>query len=546
MKKMQKGSSDRAYHSFDEGARTTPQWLDTSLSIGGWLTLISLIIGPLWAGSYFGHWRMPLLVTGSIASGLLFLCGLTGPKKKWLCLVPILWIALQGVFMSYNSWGKFITNKATPWWIFDRADQPFPNLPGAVDVTWANDSISYILPCLGLIFGVRYLVMRQPKWFALLCKTIFWTGAAVALVGLIQRSTGASSIYWLESLKYEYHVYKHFFGPFRSPGIATCYLNIALAFGLSYTLNSVRSVSKKTRSKNKQSKPSLLHILFPLSGTVLIPIAAINSGSKTGMLLSFLTIIIWGILNWRAITSAIDRSMELFSGNKRMERNVALIALGCIGLLLLLIYAGYAWKRWETAHKLGYSSLENRIAANKVILKIITRDEIKPAKFGPDQEKLEEHFAKVRSKKWGALGLGPGSFYPIFPYHKGELQEKVKGTWFYAHNDYMQTLLEWGWLGGSCFFILVGGGLFLLAREVFFHRKDYGKTRFIYLRGYFIGLLILMLHANIDFPFQIESIAMTVSVILGVAWGTSELRKVGSPKNKRRPHKKKLATTTTS
>jgi len=64
-----------------------------------------------------------------------------------------------------------------------------------------------------------------------------------------------------------------------------------------------------------------------------------------------------------------------------------------------------------------------------------------------------------------------------------------------------------------------------LAREVFFHRKYHSKTRFIYLRGYFIAMLFFLLHASVDFPFQIESIAVTFAVMLGVAWSVVDLRR---------------------
>ena len=44
------------------------------------------------------------------------------------------------------------------------------------------------------------------------------------------------------------------------------------------------------------------------------------------------------------------------------------------------------------------------------------------------------------------------------------------------------------------------------------------------MRGYLIAIAMCLLHALIDFPFQIESIAITMSVLFGAAWAMPGLR----------------------
>ena len=130
----------------------------------------------------------------------------------------------------------------------------------------------------------------------------------------------------------------------------------------------------------------------------------------------------------------------------------------------------------------------------------------------------------VGDESWGAMGMGPGSFYPLFPYYSGQIDTLITGIWVYAHNDYMQTLVEWGWLGTALLALCIGGGYFVLAREIFFHRNDHSKSRFIHMRGYLLAMTVFLVHAVIEFPFQIESLAVIFSVMLGVAWASPAVR----------------------
>jgi len=61
-----------------------------------------------------------------------------------------------------------------------------------------------------------------------------------------------------------------------------------------------------------------------------------------------------------------------------------------------------------------------------------------------------------------------------------------------------------------------------LARETLFSKENHSKNRIILFRGFLIAMATTLLHANVDFPFQIESLAITFSVMLGVAWGGVE------------------------
>jgi O-antigen ligase len=93
----------------------------------------------------------------------------------------------------------------------------------------------------------------------------------------------------------------------------------------------------------------------------------------------------------------------------------------------------------------------------------------------------------------------------------------VTGRWDLAHNDYLQTLSEWGVIPFLSFVALLCGAVtrgFLL-----WHRPDGSSTALLGLCGA-LSLSGVLLHAWVDFPLQIPSIQLFTSVIAGLLLGT--------------------------
>ncbi len=119
-------------------------------------------------------------------------------------------------------------------------------------------------------------------------------------------------------------------------------------------------------------------------------------------------------------------------------------------------------------------------------------------------------------------GLGQGPFALYFPLTTACRAISVPGTWRFLHEDYLQTLLEWGWLGSSLWALLFFGGIVVGIRSY----KKYAGAEWTPRRRVLQPLVILALmgvalHALIDFPLQIESIQLYVATYLGLCWGSS-------------------------
>ena len=121
----------------------------------------------------------------------------------------------------------------------------------------------------------------------------------------------------------------------------------------------------------------------------------------------------------------------------------------------------------------------------------------------------------------GLFGFGPGTFRVVFPTYNRSGSDQVPGTWRFLHEDYLQTLLEWGWIGGILWALLFFGGITVGIRSYKEHaRREWTPRRRVLQPLVIIALMGVALHALVDFPVQIESIQLYVATYLGLCWGS--------------------------
>jgi len=121
----------------------------------------------------------------------------------------------------------------------------------------------------------------------------------------------------------------------------------------------------------------------------------------------------------------------------------------------------------------------------------------------------------------GLLGFGPGTFRVVFPIYNRGGSDQLPGTWRFLHEDYLQTLLEWGWIGGILWALLFFGGITVSIRGYKEHaRREWTPRRRVLQPLVTIALIGVALHALVDFPGQIESIELYVATYLGLCWGS--------------------------
>ncbi len=105
------------------------------------------------------------------------------------------------------------------------------------------------------------------------------------------------------------------------------------------------------------------------------------------------------------------------------------------------------------------------------------------------------------------LGIGLHNFETVFQvYNHAFVADKTVG---YAHNDYLQLLIETGWIG---FIILVGGCVYFAGKNYRLIRQldadDADPKRFFLAVGAFSGMVSLAFHSFFDFNLQIPANAL--------------------------------------
>jgi hypothetical protein len=122
----------------------------------------------------------------------------------------------------------------------------------------------------------------------------------------------------------------------------------------------------------------------------------------------------------------------------------------------------------------------------------------------------------------GVWGMGPGAFPLVFPYYaaQSESLETLRGFWRHAHCDYLEFLIEWGWLG-SLPWMWLGGCIALKSVKQFRSRPVLSSWETLCTAA---ALGLVCLHAVLDSPLQNPSVLM-----VALFWAASAVSKPDGP-----------------
>ena len=395
------------------------------------------------------------------------------PRILWAVSILLL---LVGWWMVANAKAIYDSD----YYLFVGVTRLLPWAPGSVDQAVSYAWMIRATTLIGTICLVAD-VFRDPKWLLRLWTTLAVTGGSIAFLGLIQKASGAPMIFW----KAIDRPVTTFFATFYYHGNAGAFLNLTLPL----------TIGLAVRSFTRPGQPIVRALWLVLA---LVSVVAIFANtSRMGQVLGAAIVI--------SLTVGFGPTLFGAARRRRFEWRMALVGgviiLGALFAIIKTSRVDRSLQRWER------------------ISETVPRDARWLA--------TEAAVRALPEASW--LGFGPGTFHIVFPYFTGGLDARLRGEWIHLHEDYLQTLIEWGWFGGALWAGLFFGGIAVAVRSRISARAQTWTPRQRFLLPLvLVGLASVLLHALVDFPLQIASIQLYVATYLGICWGSSRWSELGS------------------
>ena len=435
-----------------------------------WLFYVALFFAP-WAYGGTKSWSIKLIDTLLAGVLLLWVIELLLNRRKptfprFLLFLLIALLAIGG-WMVLNA-GAILD---TDFSVFVAIAKSVPRAPGSVDYVLSAAWMIRAALLSGTILFVADL-SQDNRALVHLYDAIGFVAGSIALLGLLQKATGAPMIFWQSSPE---GPIKTFFATFYYHGNAGAFLNLVLPLTAGLAL----------RAFTAHSGPNVRAMWAACFVLCLASVAA-----NTSRMAQFVALLIIIALGWRLGPALLHRLSQ-------MEGKAA---LGGAAAFLFLLYAlaqasqlDQPLRRWQQL--MEYIPNDSRWLAARVAIRIL-----------PEA---------------GAVGFGPGTFRVLFPVYNNAHKAPAPGFWRFLHEDYLQTLLEWGWLGSALWALLLFGGIvFAICNFSRPRAQNWSQRRRLMLPLVVIALCGVAVHALVDFTFQIASIQLYVATYLGICWGS--------------------------
>jgi len=398
------------------------------------------------------------LVIGLISGRSLF----PGAKAVfWLSLFVMAfgWLsALTPASVYSRDFRAFLPIEAQSWWPF-----------GTVDGDLSFMSMLRLTAMLVALW-VASDMGQSPLWRRALVVTIASLGLAVAVFGLLQKGMGDLGGYW-GNRKLPPSV----FGPFWYHANAGAFLNLCWPLAAAGVVTAARSL------QSSNVKPQVRLALWLLALLIMVAAVWVNvsKGAQAIFVLQSILMALVIFLQWRQ-----NRGTGFKAGHWIVFGVLAVL----LGTLLYFLGLQQGIDRWNHL-------LARRFEDGRWIMAAACRPLISEA---------------------GAMGFGPGTFAAVFVVKSLDSPNPPRGYWEFAHNDYLQTLLEWGWLGIAAWVALGGCVLWLLGGRILRAFQSGDMKSFVWKSAFLISLGATVIHAALDFPLQIFAIQLVAACLAGI------------------------------
>jgi hypothetical protein len=448
----------------------------------GYLVIFTLLAAPFLHGGTTDE-AIRALSWALFAAGALWLAGLAierrAPRIPRIIPVCVMLLLAQGWFMVLNAKS-----------VFDRdflalVERPvrWPLLPGSVDLPGSIEAMLRLTALLLLLVMIADF-SRSTRWVRRFSYAMAAAGVVFAVFGVWQKiSRNPFPIWPVEKPP------PAAFGTFWYHGNAASLLNMTWPLAL------IAAIWAFQGERGHLAKAGWT------AGTAAILGAVAMNSSKGGHLIAAglaAVLVATLLLRWRSVIGGYGwKQFAAFSG-----------LIACV-LVLLIVSTDTATsaKRWM--EYFGRTGSDSRLGTARVCLEMLPGG--------------------------GLFGSGPGTFIASFQSHVARARMPQEAVWKFAHNDWMQYFVEWGFLGGGVWLALwslpvrraaqqiglVGHSGFRLegarsrGSQERWRRSLEALRRHLFF-GASLALAGVLVHALMDFPLQIMSLQIYAFTLAGM------------------------------
>ena len=329
---------------------------------------------------------------------------------------------------------------------------------------------AFLLSLCLFFFVVRHL-SAERKSLTIILFIMFGLGLTEALYGLIQALVPSMGVLWVD---YVPDYMGNARGTFINRNHFAGFIELIwpLVLGVTLAMTDRKQSFKKALASDLLNRQALMVL-----GIVVLLLALLLSRSRAG--------IAGGLIGLLTFWYLARPNLKRIAMHTRLMAGGIIVVLG---IYCLTIGVGPIFERF-----LYIDDRNSRIHIWKDSLSII-----------------EDH----------PLGIGLHNYENVFQvYNQHSASDKKV---MYAHNDYLQLLIETGWVG---FFCLTGGFVYFIGKSFRLIRRldDRGDPmRFFLAVGAFSGIISLAFHSLFDFNLQIPANCLYFVVLMAILSSCTE------------------------
>ena len=454
--------------------------------MSGGLVASALVIAPLNFGSTrpVGTW----LLTGLLgaAAACWTLCLLL-ERRIPETPAPVL-VGLGALACSALFWLSGVSQPTTPVeFTRNQFERIVARWPHSV-VNQEMGSAIALHAALGLVLWLVVDLARDRSWLITFSAIAVTAGVMVTAIALLQNLTHATGIFW----RSEGRMPGKFWGSFFHHTSAGAYLNTIwpIAAGLAVAL---RPTAKRA--------PALA-----LTATVFLLGAHLSHVSRFPQIAALFAF-------------ALLAAYMISRGNFKINRWVFALPLGIAAVAALGGRTGEIAERWQLVGA-STSKTVQPIPPENEWPRLVRADLLIPNVYNSrvwgDREEAQRAAGRAIAAQ-PITGHGPGNWWAAASHFSSD--PYVRSFYLYlqfAHEDFLQTWVEWGVAGFISLLLLLPGAVIAAYRS--FSIKDPLILTITFCAA--LGLATVLLQSLLDFPLQIPAIALNASVLAGLAWSS--------------------------